>query len=180
MIEIRTYLDGDENENMPYQEFTGTLSEELDGAIEIVIDGKMLFRYENEFINVNWTGIIYEMLMLLDKEGRTIKDAPLLEDSACISLRPIGSNMLKVVHPYSETEVLMDDEGLPYHRVIEEGEKVAIVNKDEFMKALAVEGWKYFKKMADLLPDRKKDYECEQLKWIEGIFKVLGVDRNSL
>jgi len=178
MLEIKTYLDGDDydHENVPYEEFFGVMSSDRDGAIEIIIDGELLFRYENEYIDIEWTGIIYRLQMFLAKEGKEIKNAPLLESGSCIAIEPVGKNMLRIIHPYYETEVLMDEEGLPYHRITKEGKKVAIVSKNEFLKEALIQGWKFFHKLAEIIPEEKKNYMEEELKWIEEMFLVLGIE----
>ena len=96
MIEIKTYLDGNgcDDAKIPYEEYFGALCNERDGAIEFIIDGKLLFRHQGEYINIEWTSILYTILMFLSKEGKTIKDAPLVESEACIHLEPMGCEML--------------------------------------------------------------------------------------
>ena len=88
--------------------------------------------------------------------------------------------MLKIIHPYARSEVLMDDEGLPYHRVTEKGEKIAVVNKEEFLRVAVIEGWRFFNKLIELIPEEKKNYEEEEIKWIGQILSVLEVDSNKL
>ena len=182
MIEIKTYLDGNgcDDAKIPYEEYFGALCNERDGAIEFIIDGKLLFRHQGEYINIEWTSILYTILMFLSKEGKTIKDAPLVESEACIHLEPMGCEMLKIIHPYARSEVLMDDEGLPYHRVTEKGEKIAVVNKEEFLRVAVIEGWRFFNKLIELIPEEKKNYEEEEIKWIGQILSVLEVDSNKL
>jgi len=183
MIEINTYLDGGEyeNENIPYEEFTGRLCEYLDGAIEIIVNGSLFFREEDEFIHVSWTNILYRLLEYLAKEGRPVQDTPLVEDAlSCLHFDTVGNDMLKVSHPYYETEVLFDEENFPCHRVTDEGVKVVIVNTEEFLKILAIEGWKFFHKFSELKPEERTNLENEEINWLEKILCSLGIDTATI
>jgi len=131
-----------------------------------------------KFIDIGWSGIINRLLEYLSKEGQPVNETPLLEDvPSSIHFESIGQSMLKITHPYYETEVLFDKRNLPYHQITEEGEKVAIVDKGEFLRVLVTEGWQFFHKMAELLPNDRKP---EEINWLEKIMDSLGIEKPSL
>jgi len=179
MIEINTYIDGDsyDNEDIPYREFTGELAKEQDGTIEVIIDGHLFFNEKDEYIHLSWRGIIQSLLHFLGKNRKLIINTPSVTNPiSLIYFEKVNNQLIKISHPVFDTKVSFDEENLPYHEVIEREKNIAIVEKSLLIDTLTKEGISFFSKLAELKPDRKKDFESEELNWLKKIRESLGFE----